>query len=250
MSVTISPAATPLDLAGKVASGLPGTPLQAGQPVTSVLDAATKPDDLYALNLRAGTQLTVSLQANSSAFSATFGPDGTLPEIERGNLGLCNADPNCAATIPIPVDGRYLLLVNAYGSGLRYTLRTFVAPLAVPSGASDLTGRVASTPPGTPLVLGTTVASVVDERAKPRDVYALSLRAGQTLQVAVDAASYDDMVDLVPPGGALDSFAAQTVCSSTSACRRAVPIAASGTYALVVEAVGPAVRYTLRATAQ
>lgn len=243
--VTGNPAATPLDLAGKVASGLPGTPLRPGQAVTSVLDEATKPDDLYALDLRAGTQLTVSLQASAYAFSATFGPDGALPEIERGNLGLCNDDPNCLTTIPIPTTGRYLLLVDAYGHGVRYTLRVGVAPLAVPPGATDLTGHVASTSPGTPLTLGTTVASVVDERAKPSDVYALTLRAGQTLQIALDATGDQDIVTLVPPGGA----DGQTLCASLETCHPAVPIAASGTYTVVIGAVGPEVRYTLRVTA-
>jgi len=52
--VTVDPAATPLDLAGTVASDRPGTPLTLGHSVSSVLDPTTKPQDVYSLQLPAG----------------------------------------------------------------------------------------------------------------------------------------------------------------------------------------------------
>ena len=114
-------------------------------------------------------------------------------------------------------------------------------------------GKVASTLPGTPLRLGQPITSVVDQGAKPRDLYAVTLQAGQTFTVQVTAAGRAFSVLLGAPG-TFPSFGAAScsttiTCSVQQPCRNAVPVAADGAYPLQIEAERPALRYTLLATA-
>jgi DNA-binding CsgD family transcriptional regulator len=128
---TVHPAATPLDLAGKVASRRPGTPLRLGQPVASIIDRQAKPYDVYALPLKAGRTLHVQVTASSDAFgvilAAADAPDllGT-PGIPFGPF-LCNFTNPCVKDFAIAADGTYTLVVGSNeGSGVRYTLEATV----------------------------------------------------------------------------------------------------------------------------
>jgi hypothetical protein len=51
---TACPTSSPINMVGKVASDLPGTPLQLCQGVTSVIDRNTRPVDVYSVQLQAG----------------------------------------------------------------------------------------------------------------------------------------------------------------------------------------------------
>lgn len=66
-------------------------------------------------------------------------------------------------------------------------------PTTVP--AESVVGEI----PGTPLPLGVKQSSVVDKNLKPRDVYALSLTAGQEVQLQLDSQSVLT-VELAEPG--------------------------------------------------
>jgi len=95
--------------------------------------------------------------------------------------------------------------------------------------------------------------SIREFSATPRrDVYAVNLAAGQTLQVDTDANRWDYSVLLLPPG--TTSVAQQVIAvqisllCSTASCHKTAHIAISGAYILVVEASGPGVQYTLRVT--
>ena len=249
----VGPTAAPTDLAGTVASTLPGTPLQPNGAVTSVIDQAAKPRDVYALPLQAGQRLQVTVTATNFAYGVTLDPPGALSG--AGGAILCTSTRDCTATIPIAATGTDLLVLQAYGPGIRYTLRTAALPLTVGPGVINLAGTVANDLPGTPLRLGATVTSVIDLATKRRDVYAVALRAGQTLQVDTDATHADYRVLLLPPTATtvtqtLGDFQGATLCSNEQACHQTAPIAASGASTLVVDTFGSAVQYTLRATSR
>ncbi len=124
-TATVNPAATPLNLAGKVASSLPGTPLRLGQPVTSVVDQGAKPRDMYAVTLRAGQTFTVQVTAAGSGFSVLLGAPGTFPSYATASISttiLCSFQEPCQKAVPVAADGAYPLLIEAGGPALRYTL--------------------------------------------------------------------------------------------------------------------------------
>ena len=260
-TATVNAAASPADLAGTVDSTFPGTPLQLGRVVTSVIDDHTKPRDLYALDLQAGTRFHLALTASSAGVAVRLGPAGALPSFAGGDPVLCSslsAATSCATSLPIAQTGPYLLLVEAGGSGVRYTLQTTALPLVVPPGVTNLTGTVASNIPGTPLTLGTSVLSVVDSTTKRLDLYALHLLAGQALQVQISATPADEVVLLLPPDtapftGTPNWTDVPLICNGqipVRPCDQPLPIATSGVYDLVIAARAPGVQYTLRVTAQ
>jgi len=124
-TATVNPAVTPLDLAGKVASTLPGTPLRLGQAVTSVVDQGAKPRDMYAVTLRAGQTFTVQVTAAGSGFSVLMGAPGTFPSYAAASFSttiLCSFQEPCTKAVPVAADGAYPLLIQAGGPALRYTL--------------------------------------------------------------------------------------------------------------------------------
>jgi len=251
-TATVNPSATPTDLAGTVDSTIPGTPLQLGSTVTSVVDDHTKPRDVYTLPVQAGQRLQVTVTATTWAYSVTLGAQGALPGAAGGGAGelLCTTTATCTKTVPIAAAGSYVLVVQAFGPGVRYTLHAAALPLAVAPDVVNLAGQAASDLPGTPLSVGTTVTSVIDVATKRRDVYALRLTAGQTVQVDTDANRWDYSVLLLPPGATSIAGAAggTLLCASDQSCHQTAPIAAAGVYTLVVEATGSGVQYTLRAT--
>jgi len=55
--------------------------------------------------------------------------------------------------------------------------------------------------------------------------------------------------DTFPSFGAA-SISTTILCSFQASCHHAVPVAADGAYPLLIEAEGPALRYTLLATAR
>jgi hypothetical protein len=85
-------------------------------------------------------------------------------------------------------------------------------------------------------------------------MYAVTLRAGQTFTVQVTAAGSGFSVLLGAPGTfpsyATASISTTILCSFQEPCQKAVPVAADGAYPLLIEAGGPALRYTLLATAR
>jgi len=249
-TTTVNPAASPVDLAGKVESTLPGTSLQPGSVITTVIDDHTKPRDVYALSVQAGQRLQVTVTATSWSYSVALGALGALPT--SPSEILCTSMSTCTKTIPIAATGTYLLVVQAFGPGVRYTLHTAALPLMVGQDTVNLAGKVANDVLGTSLAPGTTVTSVIDVAAKRRDVYAVTLAAGQTLQVDTDANRWDYSVLLLPPGTTsvqpVSAVQGTLLCSTASSCHKTAPIATSGTYLLVVEASGPGVQYTLRVT--
>jgi hypothetical protein len=117
----------------------------------------------------------------------------------------------------------------------------------------SLTGKAPSDIPGVLLAPGAIVSSVGDEHTKPRDVYAVTLAAGQTLQVQVDvsgSASYSVAI-ANPDSRTFQSggWTGQTPCSYAFApCSATFTPAVAGTYFLAIVAQSPTVSYALHVT--
>ncbi|HET8629943.1 MAG TPA: hypothetical protein VFL91_21190, partial [Thermomicrobiales bacterium] len=99
------------------------------------------------------------------------------------------------------------------------TLRPEATPL-------ELAGTAASALPGTRLRLGQPVTSVVDTTTKPRDVYAVDLRAGQRLRPELATTGGLVTLALGPPG--VPASDADVLCIDVASCPKTVPIAADG----------------------
>lgn len=142
------------------------------------------------------------------------------------------------------------------------------APVSVPAAptpASTATatqfvdlGPIASEIPGTPLALGSSVRSVVDQNTKPRDVYAITLALGQEVRfVLTDLTSpitaWVDTSVLNPGARDLSDTRSFTLALTRSTYARdewRFTPAVAGTYYLVVRARTSAQAYafTLAAT--
>jgi hypothetical protein len=100
---------------------------------------------------------------------------------------------------------------------------------------------------------GAIVSSVVDEHTKPRDVYAVTLAAGQSLQVQVDVSgSVTYSVEIANPDSRTfqsGGWTGQTSCGyAFTTCSASFTPAVPGTYYLAIVAQSPTVSYTLHVT--
>jgi hypothetical protein len=68
---------SPSNMVGKVASDIPGTPLQLCQVVTSVIDRDTRPVDVYSVQLEAGQSVRLRIQCNENCSLNFWNPNTT-----------------------------------------------------------------------------------------------------------------------------------------------------------------------------
>ena len=129
------------------------------------------------------------------------------------------------------------------------------APSSTPA-ATQAPSVVASDIPGTTLGVGMTVSSTVDQHAKPRDVYAIDLVAGQGVRFTLAEHPGTLNVTLARPGSV--SFAGWNYWLITFASSDqwlggfwtyAFAPVVSGTYYLAVEAFDTSQSYTISVTA-
>jgi hypothetical protein len=128
------PAAAPAnitDLTGKAANAPPGTPIQLGQTVMSVVDADTKPSDVYAVALTAGVTYQITFTSPNKYGAGTLQPLILNPNRSQAAIGGVNEAQGCYGWqgAPIPcqftpaASGTYSIKVNSYGgTGQRYTV--------------------------------------------------------------------------------------------------------------------------------
>lgn len=74
---TACPTSSPINMVGKVASDLPGNPLQLCQAVTSVIDRNTRPVDVYSVQLQAGQSVRLRIQCNQNCSLNFWNPNTT-----------------------------------------------------------------------------------------------------------------------------------------------------------------------------
>ena len=139
----------------------------------SVVDAATKPVEVYSVNLTAGqTILFDGATEPGTVIYELWAPDTTI--LWDSNDRLFRYSDSSWSFTPA-ITGTYYFRISANGyHGAAYTL-TMRNGLQVPvTGAPDDLPGIATTAPGT-------LRSVVDAATKPVEVYSVNLTAGQTI---------------------------------------------------------------------
>jgi hypothetical protein len=226
------------------ASDIPGTPIQVGTPVLSIIDVNTKPRDVFAVDFHRGQTVSfaVTTPGNSTIDvanpkSSSYTGNGYTRAVTAGSGGGGET-----VQLDIAVDGTYFIAVTTAGSGVSYTLKltqvSDASPVAIP--ASDI--------PGTPVQLGTPVASIIDVNNKGRDVFAIELHRGQTVSFTVSTPG-NSTVDVANPKSS--SYTGNGYRSAISAGSGGggetlkLNIASDGTYFVAVTTAGSGVSYKL-----
>lgn len=260
---TPSPSATPpsisptpctpqtgtINLAGKVDSDIPGTPLCLETTVSSVIDFDTKKYDVYAVQLKAGDQVRFALNTSHTVIAILLNPDSKSMaenDISRAFSENAYSNPKWQRDFTPATSGTYYFVVQAVFSGESYTLKISRAGAAVPGE------QIASDIPGTPLSIGSSNSSVIDYNTKSRDVYAVELTAGQPVRFSL-VSSGTVIATLYNP----DSKSIETNDTSRawgenaySKWQRDFTPAVTGTYYFAVAAVYSGETYTLSLKAQ
>lgn len=122
-----------VNLAGKVASDIPGTLVAPPVTVNSVLDRDTKPRDVYAIQLQAGEQLTVTLKGAKLYYYEVWmaNPGSTTVATNDPNkftgaelqLYSCGNPKGCSTDFTPATTGVYYLAVSERDSAVPYTLQ-------------------------------------------------------------------------------------------------------------------------------
>ena len=195
-------------------------------------------------------QLQVEFSARTSATPPTVDSSTSIAQTSTETLPTDTVQP-LPTVIVLPTS-----TVRA-PTALRATA-TPIPPTVKPTPASsscaqgNLTGRVESEIPGTKSCVGVSVSSVIDQKTKPRDVYALDLVAGQQVLFKIAASNGCNYFNLYNPSSkSIDanqvSLAFNANCYD-GATQLFTP-AASGTYYLVIFASGSGQPYTLSLSA-
>ena len=116
------------------------------------------------------------------------------------------------------------------------------------SNSLNLTGQVATEIPGTPIDFGTTVTSVLDTDTRKREVFSVSLKAGEKLRVKATSTGIANLKLILHKPGAIsvDDYSGVNLCYSWSkSCTETFVAAVAGTYYLEISTQGSGVEYTL-----
>jgi hypothetical protein len=226
----------------QIANNIPGTPLQIGNSITSVLDSEIKPREVFAVDLQAGQTVRVTTSSTQD-ITVYLHKVGAVSIDNSYYVTLCDYTKACTNAFLIPVSGTYYINVRARASGLQYTLKVDAENTLQPP-------QVANNIPGTSLQIGNSITSVLDSEIKPREVFAVDLQAGQTVRVTTSS-TQDITVYLHKVGAtAIDNSYYVTLCDYTKSCTNTFLIPVSGTYYLNVRARASGLQYTLKFDAE
>jgi hypothetical protein len=123
-AVSPPPIPGPINMVGQVASDIPGTPLQLGQTVTSVIDRDTRPVDVYSVQLQAGQSVRFRIQCNQHCNLSLWNPNTV--DVRSNAVGAdvftvtSNSNREGFRAYTAAVDGAYPVSIRAYRSGDRY----------------------------------------------------------------------------------------------------------------------------------
>jgi len=106
----------------EVVNDVPGTPIQAGIPYKSVVDAEIKPRDVYSVELTAGQTVYVTMKTNGGWVWMNYANPG-FPTFEKsdGNY-LSGMGNDYKASFTAAVSGTYYIAVIPKGTGTLYTI--------------------------------------------------------------------------------------------------------------------------------
>jgi hypothetical protein len=125
-SVTPTLAPAPVLSSGELAGDIPGTPLAIGSSQGSVVDKATKPRDVYALNLTAGEEIQVKVthQYGQYLHYQLANPGSNSFRTNSVSLAFTERDYRelWSMNFAPPVTGTYHLAIIADASAQSYTI--------------------------------------------------------------------------------------------------------------------------------
>ena len=252
---TPTPAPTPEPITA--ANDIPGTPLALGATQKSVVDGTTKPRDVYAISLSAGQEVQFGVIIEETVYRKYLKFELVHPDSQSFATGnkstaftISYYSSSWSKNFVPPTTGTYYFSISTVESAKAYTLSVVL------TGSTYGNGTTANDIPGTPLALGATQKSVVDGTTKPRDVYAISLSAGQEVQfgVIIEETVYRKYLkfELVHPDS--QSFAtgnkstAFTISYYSSSWSKNFVPPTTGTYYFSISTVESAKAYTLSVT--
>lgn len=222
---------------------IPGVIMTLGEPVTGIIDAATKPVDVYRLELDATQTLLVSISA----------PDGydLLTIYSPGTTSLEGATDEDIATVEsgdvefefeVAAPGTYYFAITADGAGQSYELKAR-------SLDAEPDAPITDDIPGVPLALNTPVSGILDETTKPVDVYQLELTAGDIMLFTLNAPNDFKELKLYYPGTRTIVTAGSDETAFAECCEYELvhefAVATSGTYYVAISADGAGQSYEL-----
>ena len=243
------------------ATDVPGTALAFESSVRSVVDAQTRRREVFAVALTAGQEIRLTLDMSSSGAVQIVTPGNPSLDLfySRGLEGFVR-DGRYAGTFMPAISGTFAVVVNAGAGGQAYKLTV------VPSGTNWPALRGGDDFPGAPLTVGSSIRSVVDNRIRKLEVYAVALTAGQPVTFTLDLPTFTVNVpsaeailgpssaslEVVNPGfTSLSANYARALSGETSNGRYVATFTptAGGTYAVVVRANTTGQPYALSVSA-
>jgi hypothetical protein len=117
--------AAPTSTVASVASDVPGTPLALGEEASGIIDANTKPWDVYAIELVAGQEVVFTLSGPSKDIYVELANPDTESFIRGSHTWAfyeSYADAGWRKTFVPAVSGTYYLGLSAYQSSQSYTV--------------------------------------------------------------------------------------------------------------------------------
>ncbi len=220
-----------------IATDIPGSPLPLDTEVKSVLDAETRPIEVYSVGLKAGQKVRIVVKSDKRTFIGYANPDQAS---FNGNSGvsLCDYATACAEVFAVAVDGVYHVRVSTDQPGVSYSLLVSIeGEIPVTTTPGDI--------PGVPLALGQSISSVLDVQTKPMDVFSVNLEAGQKVRVLVKSDKRTFIGYANPDQASFNGNAGVSLCDYATACAEVFAVAVGGTYYIRVSTDQAAVPYSL-----
>jgi len=221
----------------QVTDDVPGTSIDSGAVITSVVDIETKKRDVYSIKLNAGQTVYLTAKANKGV-ALYYAKPGFDSFVASDGVQLTGAGGDLTTSFVSATSGIYHIMVKAFDNGIKYELSVRVDNSSISQVLDDV--------PGTRIESGIVSSSVLDQETKKRDVYSILLNAGQTVYLIAKSnkaiALYygkpgfatflaSDGVQLTGAGGELNtSFVAAT----------------SGTYYIMIKAFDNGIKYELQ----
>ncbi len=221
----------------QIANNVPGTPLQIGSSVTSVLDDEIHQRDVFAIDLVAGQTLRITT-SSSKNITVYLHKVGTISIDNSQYITMCDYTSACTNTYLVPVSGTYYINVRARDDGLQYTLKADAETTLQPP-------QIANNVPGTPLQIGSSVTSVLDDEIHQRDVFAIDLVAGQTLRINVSSSKNITVFIHKVGTTTVENSDYEILCDYTMGCTNTFLIPVTGIYFIQVRARDDGLQYTL-----
>lgn len=218
-----------------------GTPIQSRLSDTDCFDLGTTSffAKLYTFEATAGQRVTVSLQSAAfDAFLTLLGPGGGVIAEDDDGGGGSNSRIPASGTLELQVGGRYTVVVTTFNAREvgAFTLQLTLAPA---TGLSTALPKVVDACPAEISAELSNGSSSGGRRGDlyRTDVYLFEGRVGQQVRISAPESSFDPVLYLLSPAGALLNFNDDFEGSKQPQIERT--ITANGIYRIEISSFAP-----------